>query len=209
MLSLTRLRIVPIAAALLLLPATAAAERRGAADATAPMVIVVPPDAAGPTGIDAVDAVIGAVLAGDADRLAGRVRMRELPCGPDTPEGFAMAPPCGPGEVEGTPVAIFPAAACEVYWPRDPRPVLQGFVQQAGALYAVVQAPADRPSNALFPTSEYLVIFEPGPGSHVFGLALYLEGESVVAVEAGCRGPRALMHFDGEPLPVVWGPGPQ
>ena len=120
-----------------------------------------------------------------------------------------MAPPCSPGEVAGTPVAIFPAAACEVYWPRDPRPVLQGFVQQAGALYAVVRTPADRPSNTLFPTSEYLVVFEPGPGSHVFGLALYLEGESVVAVEAGCRGPRALMHFDDGPLPVVWGPAHQ
>lgn len=58
--------------------------------------------------------------------------------------------------------------------------------------------------NRLFPTSEYLVIFEPKPGSHVFGLALYVEDEWVVALEAGCRGPRDLMLFDEEPLPVVW-----
>src|SRR3712207_8608769 len=59
--------------------------------------------------------------------------------------------------------SVFPAAACEVYWPRDPRPVLRGVVEQAGPLYAVVRTPADRPANGLFPTSEYLVVFEPKP----------------------------------------------
>ena len=163
-----------------------------------------PPAPAGLTGLEAVDAVIRAVESGDVDRLVGRARMRSLPCGPDTPEGFALAPPCEPGEAEGTPAEIFPAAACEVYWPRDPRPVLRGVVEQAGPLYAVVRTPADRPANGLFPTSEYLVVFEPKPDSHVFGLGLYIDGESLVAVEAGCRGPRSLMHFDEGPLPVVW-----
>ena len=79
-------------------------------------------------------------------------------------------------------------------------------MEQAGPPYAVVRTPTDRPANSQFPTSEYLVIFEPKPGSHVFGLGLYVEGESVVAVEAGCRGPQSLMHFDEEPLPVVWRP---
>ena len=83
-----------------------------------PLTAAASSGAPGPTGIGGVDAAIGEVLAGDADRLAERVRPRELPCGPDTPEGFAMAPPCGPGEVAGTPVANLPAAACEVYWPR-------------------------------------------------------------------------------------------
>ena len=162
--------------------------------------------AAGPTGIDGVDAAIGAVLAGDADRLAGLARLIELPCGPETPEGFALVPPCERGEAPGTPVAVFAAAACEPYWARDPRPVLRSFVQHAGPLYAVVRAPDALPAGSLLPAGEYLVIFEPRPGSPAFGLALYLEDSAVVAAEAGCRGPRDLMQIGGEELPVIWGP---
>jgi hypothetical protein len=164
-------------------------------------------DAIAPTGVEPVDTVIAAVQGGDAAALARLVRLSEIPCGPETPEGFALVPTCAEGEAEGTPVAVFPAAACEPYWARDPLPTLNSFVQEAGPLHAVVRGPEPPPADTLVPAAEYLVIFAPRPGSFVWGLAAYIQGGELVSVQAGCNTPDVLMHGpNGEPLPVVFTP---
>ena len=161
-----------------------------------------------PTGIAAVDASLAAVQRGDVDGLVGLTRLSELPCGPQTPEGFALVPECLDGEPTGSLVPVLPAAACESYWARDPRPVLASFVEHAGAPYAVVRGPEMPAVDALWPAAEYLVVFTPRQGSFVAGLALYVAGDRVVAVQAGCTAPEQLVRDDDRPLPMIWRPDP-
>jgi hypothetical protein len=159
-----------------------------------------------PTGIGVVDASLAAVQRGDVDGLVGLVRFSELPCGPLTPEGIALVPECLEGEPTGSIVQVLPAAACEGYWARDPRPALASFVEHAGAPYAVVRGPETPLTDALWPAAEYLVVFAPREGSFVAGLALYVAGNDVVAVQAGCTTPEQLVRYGDGPLPVIWRP---
>ena len=155
-------------------------------------------------GIPAVDAVLAAVARGDAAPLLARTALTEVPCGPESPEGFALVPTCAGGEAEGTPVPVLPVAACEGVWVRDPRPVLDAFVEHAGELHAVVRGPEPASADAWRPTADHVVVFAAQPGSIVPGLAVSLRGGAVVAVEMGCRGPADLLLApDGTPLPGV------
>ena len=161
-----------------------------------------------PTGIGAVDASLAAVQRGDVDGLVGLARFSELPCGPLTPEGMALVPECLEGEPTGSIVQVLPVAACEGYWARDPRPALASFVEHAGAPYAVVRGPDAPLTETLWPAAEYLVVFVPREGSFVAGLALYVAGDHVVAVQAGCTTPEQLVRHGDHPLPVIWRPAP-
>jgi hypothetical protein len=158
-----------------------------------------------PTGIGAVDASLAAVQRGDVDGLVRLAQLTELPCAPLTAEGFALVPECLDGEETGTAVRVLPAAACEGYWARDPRPVLESFVEQAGAPYAVTQAPLAQPAVG-WPAAEHLIVFKPRPDSFVSGLALYIAHDRIVAAQAGCNTPEQLVRdADGE-LPLIWRP---
>ena len=75
------------------------------------------PDAQG-AGIPEMDDVLDAVASHDLQRMLPLVQMTEVPCGPATPEGFSVVPACGPGESDGTPGQVLPAA--RLGWPTPP-----------------------------------------------------------------------------------------
>jgi len=93
------------------------------------------------------------------------------------------------GEAVDSEVAVLPAAACETYWARDPRPVLESFVEHAGRPYAVVQAPRTQVVTTHWAAIQYIVVFESRSDSFVDGVALYLTDTSIVAVQVGCNTP--------------------
>jgi hypothetical protein len=161
------------------------------------------------SSVPQINEVLDAVASHDPQRVLPLVQMTELACGPATPEGFNLVPACGPGEPDGTPGRVLPAASCESYWARDPGPVLQSFVDHVGTLHAVVRSPqagsVDSPS--LWPPFDYLVIYAPRPDSYMRGLGLFVRDGSIVAVEAGCNTPEQLMHWAGnDSLEVVLAP---
>jgi hypothetical protein len=159
------------------------------------------PPAPGPqaTDIPEIHDVLEAAASHDLQRLLPLVRMSEVPCGPTTPEGFEVVPACGPGDSDGTPGMVLPAASCEKYWARDPEPVLQSVVDHVGTLHAIVRAPQGPLADtlSLWPEFEYLAIYAPRPGSYVRGLGLFLRDGSIVAVDVGCNIPDQLMRWGG------------
>jgi hypothetical protein len=129
-----------------------------------------------------------------------------MACAPLSAEGFALVPECHDGEPIGSLVSVLPAAACEGYWARDPRPILASFVEHAGTPYAIVRAPQPEASESTWPAADYLVVFSPRAGSFVLGLALHVADNAIVGIEAGCNPPERLVVSAEGPLPVIWRP---
>jgi hypothetical protein len=69
------------------------------------------------TGIPELDAVIGAVLSHDKEKILQLVGYTLVPC-EIKPQGLGAPPECRADEPEGTAVNVFPVAQCEGYYVR-------------------------------------------------------------------------------------------
>ncbi len=157
------------------------------------------------TGVDSVDAIVQAALDGDAAALGARLQVTDAPCGPPLDGGREPQPICQPDEPSGAIVQAIPVAGCESGgWARDPQAVLDGFAQEAWRLHAVGRGSVVSPPGPALPHADYVIVFDPRPGSALTGLAAYVRDDALVAIEAGCRTPEDLMRaMNGDPLEIV------
>jgi hypothetical protein len=124
------------------------------------------------TGIPAVDRVIDAVEAGDAEALRGLIRFAAFPC--TTTEGPGGAPKCLESEPEGTPVEALPILGPEGGHIR--RADIGSWAIEAGMkLYAVYRVRSSAFSDTFYPAGEYGVAFRASPEG---SLAIYQVSEA-------------------------------
>jgi hypothetical protein len=156
-----------------------------------------------------VDEVIAAVASGDVNTLEALVRYREVPCDGLKDEFGPPFPACEGAEL-GTPVPAFAAGVCNVVWHRDPRPMLERFVERAGPLFAVLEGP--RPSweytvwpDIATPDWDYRVEFVSSPvGQKVAAVAVIEDGQLGMLV-LGCNPPGIMAALDDPPAVVMRG----
>lgn len=124
------------------------------------------------TGIAQVDAVIDAVLSGDAQAFEAVTKFVPMAC-TATPVGIG-AFYCQEGEPDGTVTDVLPAAQCEGHFLRRGNFSLPG---DTLTLYAVVRSEAG-----------YGIVFSRlvGPSQANWGLRLVIEGGRIVSVNYGC-----------------------
>jgi DNA-binding CsgD family transcriptional regulator len=81
------------------------------------------------TGEPGVDAILAAIEERDIPTLASRLRFVEEPCVAD-PEGLGAPPTCPEGVADGTPIEVFPGAACHGWWANrdDTAQLAQGII---------------------------------------------------------------------------------
>jgi hypothetical protein len=135
------------------------------------------PTSAGPSGIQAVDAVIEGVLSGEASALRPLVRLRPTECvGPADASLGAFF--CGPGESAGDVIDVLPVAECQSHYVRaaDLDQVLE--FRPGTELYAVYA----------MDEGAYGVVFsqravEDGP---LFGLTVGIEFGAITYIDYGC-----------------------
>jgi hypothetical protein len=137
------------------------------------------------TGVPAVDAVIGAVLAGNLDDIESRVELRSLACG--SQGGIGGPPPCPSGQPDGTTVQAFPVATCEGEWRPDSsvRASFQPLMEHAPELYAVYGMPPQFQER--MPDGQYVAVFSYDAGSQGrLGAGVVISADSVVGLWYGC-----------------------
>ncbi len=126
---------------------------------------VYPPEAR--TGIEALDAIIDAVLAHDADRLRGLTQVTRAACIPE--DGLGGPPKCEPGETEGNVVDVVPFLGPEGHHMR-----YAAFMQWPGpdvrGLLAVYGVSSDIFSAADYPAGEDAIVFLNADGVTTFTL---------------------------------------
>lgn len=136
------------------------------------------------TGLTAVDAVIVAVLSGNADRVAPLVQLRSVACGPQT--GVGSPPACPAGQPTGTMVPVFPVATCEGEWRTEA--VVRASMQpllNSPELYAVYGMPSQ--FQQLMPDGQYVAVFSRvAPGQGRLGGAVVIGGGRIVGLWFGC-----------------------
>jgi len=139
---------------------------------------VYPPEAR--TGIEALDAIIDAVLAHDADRLRGLTRFTRAACTQEN--GLGGPPQCEPGETEGSVVDVVPLLGPEGHHMR-----YEAFMQWPGpdvrGLLAVYGVSSEIFSAADYPAGEDAIVFLNADG--VTTLTLQVVDGKVVRFDTG------------------------
>jgi hypothetical protein len=136
------------------------------------------PGSAYETGIEAVDAVIEAVLARDAAALQSLLRFSEAACthqfgGGGPPKCFAYQP----APPEGTVVEAFPLSTCEGEWRTELGPIVEMLLDRELALYGAVELNLDGPLFGLeyYPQPEYGVLLQQEFNGEIAGILLGVE----------------------------------
>jgi len=132
------------------------------------------------TGTEALDAIIDAVLAHDADRLRGLTQVTRAAC--SEADGLKALPQCEPGEAEGSVVNVVPFLGPEGYHMR-----YEEFMQWPGpdvrGLLAVYRVSPEVFSDAYFPAGEDAIVFLNADG--VTTLTLQVLNGQVVRFDTG------------------------
>jgi len=146
------------------------------------------------TGIEAVDAVVDAVVAGDVQRLRRFVRFTPVPCEAN-PAGIRAPPKCRPGEAEGTPVDVLPVAQCEGLYLRSDEvdTALRSLQSGNPTLYAVYLTSAE-----YWPPGDYVAIFSSNaPDLREVAEQLLITDGRLVGVVQGCgETPEQIVEAD-------------
>ena len=107
------------------------------------------------TGIEEVDRVIATFLAGDLAAKQAVIRYTTTPC--TTKQGMGGPPKCQAGELDGTPVEVFPVLGQEgEYVRRDAIARILDF--RVRGLYAVYDVPADAYREEYWPAGDYGIV---------------------------------------------------
>ncbi|MCK9486623.1 MAG: hypothetical protein M0R73_07970 [Dehalococcoidia bacterium] len=116
------------------------------------------------TGIEALDHALAGVARYDLmtltqDALRAMEETPAVACQEEILEGSTAE--CDPknGEVDGTPVHVFPSAYCHGVYSRSPQALLAAFLDQAPVLHSIYQAPSEPSPSANFPHSEWWVVY--------------------------------------------------
>lgn len=136
------------------------------------------------SGLPAVDAVIAAVLSRNLDRVTALAQLRQVACGPQA--GIGSPPPCPAGQPNGTPVPVFPVAACEGEWRPESalRPSIQPLLNDP-ELYAVYGMPSQ--FQPLMPDGQYVAVFSRNAaGQGRVGAGVVIGAQAIVGIWYGC-----------------------
>lgn len=146
------------------------------------------------TGNAKVDAVIAAIEARDAAKLASLARTIDAAC--STAQGAGGPPQCPTGTATGTKVTRFPFASCEGEYldPASVQPLLTTRLTSLNPrVYAV--ATTKEPGTTLAPQGDFIVVVETtGTTGDGGGRVLHIDGEGrIVNFWTGCGGSAAQL----------------
>ena len=157
--------------------------------------------------MEAVDAVLEAVLAKDAAALESLFRLTEAAC--THAEGSGGPPKCGayPGPpAEGTVVQAFPMSTCEGEWHADVAPIVQNLLERELGFYGVLELNLDAPLAGLdyYPQPEYGLVLQHEVNGEFGGILLGVEQDGGVSyLQYVCFAPPTW--FLSEQAQVVYG----
>lgn len=145
---------------------------------TPPTGTVHPPDTR--TGIEEVDAIIDAIVAGGIDARRELVQYTTTGC--TTALGLGGPPKCESGEVEGTLVEVFPFLRAEGEYVRRESigRVLRFAVE---GLYAVYRVPDDAYEEEYWPAGEYGIVFTREEDG--LAVTVLVDGGGIVRIDFG------------------------
>jgi hypothetical protein len=152
----------------------------------------VPPTTPPETGDPDLDAIIQAVLDGDATALAASVALTTAPC--TTAEGLGGPPKCAQAlgsPPDGTEVEAFPVSSCELGWHFDAQPIVADFAARDFELFAVLALDLPDPlfNEPSMPELDHAIILESeAPGIGRLGHLVGVDNGSIVYLENVCAG---------------------
>ena len=111
------------------------------------------------------------------------------------------------------PVDAFPAGVCGPVWHRDPRSMLERFVERAAPLFAVIEGPQQTvdygvPRSLEVPTGDYRVIFTAEPAGEVVPYIAIVSDRKLSSLKLGCGKPAEALLSWLDPAPLVVRRGP-
>ena len=109
----------------------------------------------GLTGIESLDEIIAATLAGDRTALKSMLDFRSIPC--TTADGLGGPPRCLAGEADGTLVEVLPILSSEGTFLKKSE--LDTWMLDVAELYAVYQVSDKAFSDENYPAGEYALVF--------------------------------------------------
>lgn len=153
---------------------------------------------------ETVDAVIAAIAAHDADTFESLLGPRPIDCG-----GYKERKPqpaCD--NAAGGLVTAFPAGVCSAGWYRDPRPLVERFVERAGPLFAVIEGSPEFSDEGMvagpLPSGDFRVIFDTQVAGRSHGYVAVVEAGAITLLELGCSSPEdALLRDTQNPPPIA------
>lgn len=145
-----------------------------------------------PTGVEAYDGIVAAVLDGDVQSLLVLVEMQALECVPSAPNELVIAPGCAAGEAEGTVVEVFPIGVCHPQFLRDAEPLLEQMVAEMRGLYGIAVEREGGQARVVFAGDEF------GPGYDPAYVAYVSEVGRIVEIHHSCGGPDFYLNWGGE-----------
>jgi hypothetical protein len=156
-----------------------------------------------------VDEVIAAVEAKDVDALEGLVRFRDVRCDGLKEYNGPPFPDCAGAELS-SPVPAFPAGVCNAVWHRDPRAMLERFVERSGELVAVIEGPGDSTEYEWWayederPTWDYRVVFSADPAGEPVGYVAAVSAGRLDLMQLGCNSlGDALRQWSDSPPAII------
>jgi hypothetical protein len=160
------------------------------------------------TGGPAIDAIIAAIEARDADGLATHVALTDTTC--TDAQGLGGPPRCAdfPGPpADGSPVSAFPTGFCEGGWTTDIDALTASLLDQEPQLFAVVSLEPPQPlyqNEDGFPSLDHLILLEAPFGStDRVGIVVGVQGDEVVSLNSVCLGPPELALEGRKPYSVI------
>jgi len=137
-----------------------------------------PASGRGPTGIEEIDRIIVAALAGDTALLREMIRYTTLRC--LTLEGLGGPPPCREGESEGTLVEVLPFIGPEgSHLRREDVQDWKGL--DVSELVAVYRLSDQVYADENYPSGDYRVHFASQPG--IEGITVHLRDGGIVRID--------------------------
>jgi hypothetical protein len=145
-----------------------------------------------PTGVQAYDGIVAAVLDGDVQSLLALVEMQALGCVPSAPNELVIAPGCAAGEAEGTVVEVFPIGVCHPAFLRDTEPLLEQMVAEVRGLYGIAVEREGGQARVVFAGDGF------GPGYDPAYVAYVSEVGRIVEIHHSCGGPDFYLNGGDE-----------
>jgi hypothetical protein len=136
------------------------------------------------TGIDRLDEIIDAVLAGDGPRLLAQIVPLELACAVSPAGGIPQPPRCPRGVADGSVVEAFPVGGPEGSYllAAEAQTAFRGLLDSSPGLYSVHRVTTIKP-DPRWPTGDYAIVFV-GLGQ-VRGVLVHATDEGIVNVTYG------------------------
>jgi hypothetical protein len=154
------------------------------------------PSSEGPTGVPAVDSILAALEAGDAQALIDLMVFRTAPCRAEPPP-LSAEPRCPEGEEDGSPVDSFAYAECEgvSLTPDEGADSVRSQPLDSSAVYGVYATPLDSTYGRALFQSQYAIVMERDDGQ---AWVLLAHEDGLIGLDSGCaQTPAALVESAG------------